>query len=56
LIDLPQADFASFGTAVAELENTEPLLSITRLHIQTLPSQQQFQHVELAAATIIEKR
>jgi hypothetical protein len=56
LIDLPQADFASFGTAVAELENTEPLLSITRLHIQTLPSQQQFQHVELAAATVIEKR
>jgi hypothetical protein len=56
LIDLPQADFASLGTAIAELENTEPLLSITRLHIQTLPSQLQFQHVELAAASIIEKR
>src|ERR1700736_6655656 len=52
-IDLPQADFASVGTAIAELENTEPLLSITRLHIQTLPSQAQFQHVELAAASII---
>jgi hypothetical protein len=56
LIDLPQADFASFGTAIAELENTEPLLSITKLHIQTLPSQPQFQHVELAAASVIEKR
>lgn len=56
LIDLPQADFASVGTAIAELENTEPLLSITRLHIQTLAGQPQFQHVELAAATIIEKR
>jgi hypothetical protein len=55
-IDLPQADFASLGTAIAELENTEPLLSITRLHIQTLASQPQFQHVELAAASTIEKR
>jgi len=53
---LPQADFASLGTAIAELENTEPLLSIARLHIQTLPNQPQFQHVELAAASIIEKR
>jgi hypothetical protein len=56
LIDLPQADFASLGTAIAELENTEPLLSITRLHIQTLANQPQFQHIELAAASIIEKR
>src|SRR5437870_48821 len=56
LIDLPQADFASLGTAIAELENTEPLLSITRLHIQTLVNQPQFQHIELAAASIIEKR
>ncbi len=56
LIDLPQADFALVGTAIAELENTEPLLSITRLHIQSLASQPQFQHVELAAASIIEKR
>ena len=56
LIDLPQADFASVGTAIAELENTEPLLSITRLHIQTLANQPQFQHIELAAASIIEKR
>jgi hypothetical protein len=56
LIDLPQADFASLGTAIAELENTEPLLSITRLHIQTLEGQPQFQHIELAAASIIEKR
>jgi hypothetical protein len=56
MIDLPQADFASLGTAIAELENTEPLLSITRLHIQTLASQPQFQHVELAAASTIEKR
>ena len=56
LIDLPQADFASLGTAISELENTEPLLSITRLHIQTLAGQPQFQHVELVAASIIEKR
>jgi len=56
LIDLPQVAFAALGTAIARLENTEPLLSITRLHIQTLASQPQFQHVELAAASTIEKR
>src|SRR3984893_2075163 len=35
-IDLPQAEFVSLGTAIAELENTEPLLSITKIKIQAL--------------------
>ena len=33
LLDLPQTDFATLGKAIAELENTEPLLSIHHLNI-----------------------
>ena len=56
LIDLPQADFASVGKSVAELENSQPLLSITKLSIHVLPEQPQFQQVAIAATTVIEKR
>jgi len=56
VIDLPQADFDTLGTAIAELENTEPLLSITKIKIQTLQDQAEFQQVTLTAATIIQKR
>ena len=56
LIDLPQADFAALGKSIAELENTEPLLSITKLSIHVLPEQPQFQQVAIAATTVIEKR
>jgi hypothetical protein len=56
VIDLPQADFATLGTAIAELENSEPLLTITKIKIQTMPEQPQFQQVVLTAATIIQKR
>ena len=56
LIDLPQADFAALGKSVAELENTQPLLSITKLTIHVLPEQPQFQQVAIAATTVIEKR
>ncbi len=56
IIDLPQADYGTLGRAIAELENTAPLLSITKLSIHTLPEQSQFQHVGLAAVNIIEKK
>ena len=56
LIELPQADFAAMGKSIAELENTQPLLSITRLSIHALPEQPQFQQVAIAATTVIEKR
>jgi len=55
IIDIPQADFVSLGTALAELENSEPLLSVTKLKIQALPDQQ-FQQIALTAATIMPKR
>jgi len=56
LIELPRTDYASLGQAVAALENTEPLLCITKLSIHPVPDQPQFQQVAIAASTVIEKR
>ena len=56
LIELPQSDFAALGKSIAELENTQPLLSITKLTIHVLPETPQFQQVAIAATTVIEKR
>jgi hypothetical protein len=56
LIELPQADFAALGKSIAELENTQPLLSITKLTIHVSPESPQFQQVAIAATTVIEKR
>jgi hypothetical protein len=56
LVDLPQADFSTLGKAVATLENTEPLLSITRISIKALPEDPQFQQVTLSANTAMMKR
>jgi hypothetical protein len=56
LIDLPRTEYASLGQAIAALENTEPLLCITKLSIHVAPDQPQFQQVAIAATTVIEKR
>jgi len=56
LVELPQTDFAALGKSIAELENTQPLLCITKLNIKVLPEQPQFQQVAIAATTVIEKR
>jgi hypothetical protein len=56
LIELPQADFAGLGKSIADLENAEPLLSITKLNIHLMPNESQFQQVGIAATTVIEKR
>jgi len=55
-IDLPQTDFSTLGYAVAELENTEPLLSINHINIHALGEDPQFQQVNLSVATAILKR
>ena len=55
-LDLPQTDFAALGYAVAELENTEPLLSIHHLNIHALADDPQFQQVSLSVANAILKR
>ena len=56
LIDLPQADFSTLGTALAALENSEPLLAITKITIRALPDDPQFQQVSLTSSTAILKR
>jgi hypothetical protein len=56
LIDLPQADFVTVGKSIADLENNEPLLSITKLSIHLLPNDPQFQQVAIAATTVIQQR
>ncbi len=48
LVELPQTDYGALGKAIAELENTEPLLAITKMGIHVLPEQPQFQKVDLA--------
>ena len=56
LIEVPQADFSTLGKAIAALENSEPLLSITRVNIKALPEDPQFQQVTLTASTAMVKR
>ena len=56
MIEIPQADFDSLGKAIAGLENTEPLLSVTNIKIRALPDTPQFQQVALTASTIIQNR
>lgn len=55
-IDLPQADYGVLGRALAELENIEPLVSITKLGIQASPDQAHVQKVNLAVTAIINER
>ena len=55
-IDLPQTDFSTLGKALAELENTEPLLSVSRLSIKAVGDNPQFQQVTMTANSAIMKR
>jgi hypothetical protein len=54
-IDLPQADFENLGNAMAQLENTNPLLSIKKLRIHAAPEDPEMQKIVFTAATIINK-
>jgi len=56
LIDLPQADFAVAGKAIAELENTEPLLAVSKLSIRDGGENAEFQQITLSVNTAIMKR
>src|SRR5450755_2913463 len=56
MIDLPQTDFITTAQAIAELENTEPLLAISRLTLKAGTDDPQFQQVTLATNTAIMKR
>src|SRR5205085_9400112 len=56
LIDIPQADYARLGKAIADLENAEPLLAVTKLSIKAVQEQPEFQQVVLSATTVIKKQ
>jgi len=56
VIELPQADFASLGKAIAALENAEPLLSITHLSVKALAEDPQSQQITIVASTAMVKR
>jgi hypothetical protein len=56
VLELPQTDFAALGQAVAALENSEPLLSITRITIKTLPQTPESQQVILSASVAMVKQ
>ena len=56
IIDLPQADFESLGNAIAQLENTNPLLSIKKLRIYATTDDPEMQKAVFTAATIIYKK
>jgi hypothetical protein len=56
IIELPQADYATLGKAIAELENREPLIAIAKVTIHSLPDQPQFQQVDLRAANMIQTK
>jgi hypothetical protein len=56
LISLPEAEYAALGKAIADLENSEPLLWIERLTIHAQAEQLQFQQVDIIADHIIKKK
>ncbi len=55
-IDLPQTDFITLGKAIAQLENSEPLLAIRKLTIRPSAQSPDLQEVTLNVSTIIQKK
>lgn len=55
-IELPESDYGALGTAIADLENSEPLLAIQRLVIHAVPEAPQSQQVSLFAQTALYKK
>lgn len=55
LMDLPQTDYATVGKAIAALENSEPLLAVTRITIKAVGDEPQFQQVSINATSTLRK-
>jgi hypothetical protein len=55
-IELPESDYSDLGKAIADLENSEPLLAIHRVAIHAEPEQPQYQQVSLSAQTALLKQ
>jgi uncharacterized phage infection (PIP) family protein YhgE len=54
-IDLPKAEFAPLGIALAALENEEPLLQITNITVEATKDDPQNQHAILTVATLVKQ-
>jgi len=55
-IDLPQSEYGDLGNAIAQLENSEPLLTIQHVVIHAVPDDPQYQQVSLIAQTALLKK
>jgi len=55
-IELPESDYAALGKAIADLENSEPLLSFQRVTIHAATNEPQYQQVSLLAQTTLFKK
>jgi len=55
-IDLPESEYGDLGKAIAELENSEPLLTIQHLVIHAVPDEPQYQEASLIAQTALLKK
>lgn len=55
-IELPQSEYGDLGKAIAELENSEPLLAIQHVVIHAVPEDPQYQQVSLLAQTTLLKK
>ncbi|MGZ4967274.1 MAG: hypothetical protein ACXV97_08865 [Chthoniobacterales bacterium] len=56
MIELPQTDFITAAQAIADLENAEPLLVLSKVSLKAGTDDPQFQQVTLVANTAIMKR
>jgi hypothetical protein len=56
VIELPQSEYGVLGKAIAELENTEALLSLQRVSIRGIPDEPQYERVTLYAQTVFLKK
>ena len=54
-IELPKAEFASLGVAIAALENQEGLLQITSVQIVSPQADELAQHAQLTISTIVKQ-
>lgn len=55
-VELPAAGFNELGKAIADLENAEPLFSVSHIKIHTLPDDPRNQVVDLGITTTLAKR
>ena len=51
-VDIPETQFVGFGSAIAELENDEPLIAIKNITIESIRDNPEFQHVLLTVNNI----